>query len=689
MSLASDIVKPRGVIVLFFLYFAAAFIVNQPGFHSAMMYDSASLIEDKEKLFAKGLAETLSIVPARPLFMASLYANYTLAGMNPYGFRLCNAAILGAGGAALALLLSLIFSLDCRRGPPTGRWTAAVSAFLGLLFVVHPLQTFVVLYIWQREAILACFFYFSTVAAYVGIRSGRLPSNVTGFVLVGALFLAGLLTKENLVTVPIILVLIELILFRQGRRGLGERALVIAAVTLVPFAVYLFLTWGLHTEDSSISKGVVNRLLVYYELSGITFFQVLLTESRVFFSYLSSILVPFWMPPQLIEAQVVSTSLGNPPITAAAVAGVIVLLSLAVRYHRTRPVEALGILFYVVALVPESILIPQFLFFGYRPILAMAGVLLIVGQALRSLLGACEKKARVYRLCVVGACTFLIGLFAFQTFEQATRWNPLAFWSNAYARLPAQSERVEQTPYWDIVANLARELMHADRSPEAVDVMTKHLAAVPEMARITAALGEEPEKSPTIAATGTEPSPGRVKIPTALLANLGVALKKSGRPQEAARVYAITANDLGMAFQQSGNLAAAMDQYRLAVSLRPDFPEALYNLGNSLREVGDLAQSADYLKRAIDLRPNYVQALQSLGYTLLVSGRFAEGEGTFKRLVDLDPRNVAARNALGVALAAQGDVEQARAQFQAALEIDPGNAEIQKNLDALPKDPVK
>lgn len=730
MDSEKGLIGLRQVILIFLLYFAVAFAVHHPGFHSAMMYDAEAWIEGKANVFAReDPIEVLRIVPARPLFMMSLYANYKLAGMDPYFFRVCNAAILGAAAAALMLLVLLIFSRSGRHDPRTHDRKLAVGIFVGLLFCVHPLQNFVVLYIWQREAILACFFYFSALGAYVALRSGRMPRRAAGLALIGALFFAGLLTKENVITLPLTLILAELILFKQNRKQLVERALSIGAITLPPFLVYLFLTWSLHGTDSQHPEGTVNRLLTYYSLSGLTLWQVVLTESRVFFSYLLTILAPFWETPQLVRAEVVSVSLWKPPITAAACAGVIILVYLAIKYRRERPVEAFGTIFYFVALLPESLLIPQFLFFGYRPILSMAGVLMILGRVVLSLLerdyarnGSAGEtpvsnpeargtlvrrfspeihhRYRAYRLPIVGACLFLVLLLGFQTFRQAARWNPFDFWRNAYNSLPSFSEQVEPKPYWDVLVNFGAVLLRSGKYLEAVEVLKQAAALSPELETLMAILEGEPggaERSTNPATSSRGPASPGIKVPANLLVNLGLALKRSGKLPEAIIIYrkalekdptsAMAHNNLGLALQESGNTMLALEHYGRALALKQDFPEACYNLGNSLRQTGDLARSEENLRKALALKPNYAQAIESLGYTLLMSGQFADAVVSFRRILAADSRNPNMHNAMGIALAEQGQIEQARAHFKAALDIDPGHAEARHNLAALPANP--
>ena len=708
MDSDKSLIRLRELIAIFLLYFAVAFAIHQPGFHSAMIYDSAAWVNGKANVFAQGNPiEVIRTVPARPLFMMSLYANYVLAGMDPYFFRVCNAAILGAAGAALMLLTLLIFSLPGQANTQPRIHRLAIGGFLGLLFTVHPLQSFVVLYVWQREAILACFFYFSALATYLAIRSGRLSPPPQALVLVGVLFFAGLLTKENVATLPLTLIIAEVILFKENRKEFIQKACSIGAITLPPLIGYLYLTWILHGAQSEHPQGIVNRLLTYYGDSGLTLVQVVLTETRVVFSYLLTIVAPFWDNPQFMKAEIVSTSLWNPPITMAAFAGIIVMIYLAIRYREERPVEAFGIIFYLVALAPESLLIPHYLFFGYRPILSMAGILLILGRVIVPLVKWSETKPqrRAYRFSIVAVWLILVIAFGLQTFRQATRWNPLNFWSDAYLRLPALSEQVEKRPYWDILMNFSSELFGWGMYAKGTEVLKRATPLSRDAETVIAMLPDLPSETEKLTESTlprTDPTKNQFKLSPSLLINLGLALKRNGKIQDAIRIYgkaleidptsAIAHNHLGMALQEGGNASMAVEQYRRALALTPDFPEALYNLGNSLREIGDLAQSAASLRKAIELRPDYAQASESLGYTLLMSGKFADAGASLRRALAVNWRNANVHNALGIALAEQGKAEQAEVHFKMALSIDPGHKEAQYNLDMLPptnRGPIK
>ncbi len=188
-------------------FFAIAVALHYPGFHSPMVYDSVSFIQEYEYVFAShNLAAVIGIVPARPLLMGTLYLNYLFTGMDPYAFRLFNAFILACTSTVLMVLSILVLELPGLNLQGTRLEKRVVAVCIGLLFLVHPLQGLVVLYIWQREAIMACFFLFSALGVYVAGRSGKWIRPVPAYVATSLLFLAGILSKENVITLPVVLV---------------------------------------------------------------------------------------------------------------------------------------------------------------------------------------------------------------------------------------------------------------------------------------------------------------------------------------------------------------------------------------------------------------------------------------------------------------------------------------------------
>jgi len=59
----------------------------------------------------------------------------------------------------------------------------------------------------------------------------------------------------------------------------------------------------------------------------------------------------------------------------------------------------------------------------------------------------------------------------------------------------------------------------------------------------------------------------------------------------------------GVACERTDQLSDAVQAYRLATEIRPDFVEAWFNLGNLLRDAGALEQAEQAFRTAVRHRP--------------------------------------------------------------------------------------
>ena len=143
-----------------------------------------------------------------------------------------------------------------------------------------------------------------------------------------------------------------------------RRAAIVACLAIPVCIAYLLIIHGLHGPQSDHAEGIVSRLLSHYGGVGPSWAQVALTESRVFFSYLGMIVFPFVWPVHLIEPMTYSLSLFDPPITALTFLGALGLVATGIALFRKQPLWSFGILFFFITLIPESFLVPQYLYFG-------------------------------------------------------------------------------------------------------------------------------------------------------------------------------------------------------------------------------------------------------------------------------------------------------------------------------------
>jgi tetratricopeptide (TPR) repeat protein len=85
-------------------------------------------------------------------------------------------------------------------------------------------------------------------------------------------------------------------------------------------------------------------------------------------------------------------------------------------------------------------------------------------------------------------------------------------------------------------------------------------------------------------------------------------------------VVALAYNNLGFARQHSGDLDAAIENYRQAINVKPDNHEAHNNLGYTLALKGDLKGAIASYREAIRIKPDFIEAYYHMGQALQERG---------------------------------------------------------------------
>jgi tetratricopeptide (TPR) repeat protein len=137
---------------------------------------------------------------------------------------------------------------------------------------------------------------------------------------------------------------------------------------------------------------------------------------------------------------------------------------------------------------------------------------------------------------------------------------------------------------------------------------------------------------------------------------------------------------LGIALSMEGRKEEAIDHYREALRLRPEFPPALKNLSVELAALGRLDEAESYAREAVRLEPDRAAALNNLGSILERRGQSAAAMALFEAALKLDPGQGLAHNNLGLVLSHAGRHREAEAHYRDALRLDPGLAAAHNNL---------
>src|SRR5215831_14422035 len=147
---SDDVIAIIVISVVGFLLFASSF--SHP-FH----FDDILITSDANVGNASHFLHFFNPLHLRQLTFFSFYLNHLAGGDNPAGYHMVNVLLHIANAVLLFLLLSTFFE----------RWLAIAAAGL---FLLHPIQTEPVLYVYQRSILLACLF---SLLALVALTRNR------------------------------------------------------------------------------------------------------------------------------------------------------------------------------------------------------------------------------------------------------------------------------------------------------------------------------------------------------------------------------------------------------------------------------------------------------------------------------------------------------------------------------------
>jgi tetratricopeptide (TPR) repeat protein len=137
---------------------------------------------------------------------------------------------------------------------------------------------------------------------------------------------------------------------------------------------------------------------------------------------------------------------------------------------------------------------------------------------------------------------------------------------------------------------------------------------------------------------------------------------------------------LGNVLKGQGKLAEAVAAYKKVLEIKPDHVTAHFNIGVILQEQGRSDEAIIAYNKALSIRSDFLNAHINLGNTFKSVGKFEEAIGAYKNAIALKPDYAEAYRNFGTALQDQGKLEEAIKVYRKALDIKPDYAEVHYNI---------
>jgi tetratricopeptide (TPR) repeat protein len=125
---------------------------------------------------------------------------------------------------------------------------------------------------------------------------------------------------------------------------------------------------------------------------------------------------------------------------------------------------------------------------------------------------------------------------------------------------------------------------------------------------------------------------------------------------------------------------AAIDGYKQALKIEPDFAEAYCNMGIALKNKGDLDAAIDSYQKALKIKPDFADAYYNMGIALRDRGDLEAALGSYQQAIKIKPDSAEAHCNMSIVLKEKGDLVAALDSCKQALKIKPELAEAWNNL---------
>jgi len=524
-----------------------------------------------------------------PLTWMTLGMDYVLWGMNPVGYHLTSLLLHVTSAVVFFFLARRLLTLALPLASGRGHALTVSAGFAALVFAIHPLRVESVAWATERRDVLSGLFYLLTLLSYLracerGARGRR------SYWLSVALFACALLSKSMAVSLPVVLLILEVYPLRRLGGSLGWASASARRVYLekIPFVLLAAAASALAVIAQLSSRAMVS-------VAHLSALDRLAVSAYGLSFYLWKTVVPLNLSPLYMLPQTV-----NPAATPfiASYGGVLAVTAIALALRRRWPGLPAAWLAYVVVLLPVLGIAqngPQIAADRYT-YLAALGWAILAGAGLLSCwrLSTSSTTGAPTTWGLAGMATGIVIALGVLTWNQVQIWHDSGrLWTYALALDP-------NSPIAH--SNLGELLDRQGRPAEAIDHFQQALRLKPDF---------------PIAQNNWGTALGQLGEPAAAIDHFQQALRLD--PD-----FALAHSNWGAALLQQGQPAEAIEHFQQALRIDPDLALARSNWGAALLQQGQPAEAIEHLQQALRVQPDLAEAHANLGLALAQQGKLAE-----------------------------------------------------------------
>jgi tetratricopeptide (TPR) repeat protein len=572
--------------------------------------------------------------PSRFVTLFTFALNYHSNKLNVFGYHVVNLLIHLGSAILVWWLTKLIFVTPVMKKSKLSQSSDLIAIFVSLIFLTHPIQTESVTYIWQRCTSLAGFLYLFSLCLYLKSRLLQINKELTSqglFLYISSLTLglAAMFTKENSVTLPLMIILCEFCFFKAGRHIQWKKALPFL-IMLPVIPILLFSTKPITFSDMQHFLNMPDARKYY-----------LLTQLRVWITYIRLLFVP--INQNLDYDYPVNESFMNLPTLGSFLLLAAIIIIAILLYRRYR-LLSFGIFWFFLILSPDSSIIPlKDVIFEHRLYLPIVGFgFFIIGAIYQFFPGKTVKFMNVVLSLSVISCSIM-------TYQRNKVWNDeFSLWSDIMRKSPQKIRSYN---------NRGNAFLNQGNLDEAISDYNRTIEINPNSA---------------LAYNGR----GDVYL---YQGNLDEAISDYSQAIAIDPQFTEAYYNRGTAYMKQGSLEEAVEDFNKALEVNPNYAKAYYNRGTLYLRQGNLNQAMSDYNRAIEIDPAYAQAYNNRGTIYLNQGNNERAMSDFNNAIKANPNYAEVYNNRGNIYMAEGKLERAIADFNKALEMNPNYANVYCN----------